>query len=64
MANELQINKAINITDQLINCLDDAERQLSSARNWGFLDILGGGLITDIIKNSKLGKCKIFYGTG
>ena len=64
MANELQINKAINITDQLINCLDDAERQLSSARNWGFLDILGGGLITDLIKHSKLGKCKIFYGTG
>ena len=58
MANELQINKAINITDQLINYLDDAERQLSSARNWGFLDILGGGLITDLIKHSKLGNAK------
>ena len=52
--NYLQINRALTLTDQLIDCLDDAERQLSSARNWGFIDILGGGLITDLIKHSKL----------
>ena len=54
MANELQVNQAINLTDQLISELDQAERQLASARNWGFLDVLGGGLITDLIKHSKL----------
>ena len=54
MANELQINQAINLTNQLISTLDDAERQLSSARNWGFIDVLGGGLITDLIKHTKL----------
>ena len=52
--NSLQINRAMQLTDQLIGCLDDAERQLSSARNWGFIDVLGGGLITDLIKHSKL----------
>ena len=52
--NSLQINRALTLTDQLISCLDDAERQLSSARNWGFIDVLGGGLITDLIKHSKL----------
>lgn len=52
--NSLQINRALSLTDQLIGCLDDAERQLSSARNWGFLDVLGGGLIVDLIKHSKL----------
>ena len=52
--NSLQINRALMLTDQLIDCLDSAERQLSSARNWGFIDVLGGGLITDLIKHSKL----------
>ena len=52
--NTLQINRALSLTDQLIGCLDDAERQLSSARNWGFLDVLGGGFLVDLIKHSKL----------
>ena len=56
--NTLQINQALTLTDQLITCLDDAELQLSSARNWGFLDVLGGGLITDLIKHSKLQNAK------
>ena len=58
MNNELQINQAITLTDQLIAELDQAERQLTSARNWGFLDVLGGGLITDLIKHSKLNNAK------
>ena len=59
MANDLQINQALTLTDQLISELDQAERQLSSARNWGFLDVLGGGLIVDLIKHSKLNNAKI-----
>ena len=59
MADIVQVNQAINLTDQLIGELDQAERQLSSARNWGFLDVLGGGLITDLIKHSKLNNAKI-----
>ena len=58
MANEIQINQAINLRDQLIAELDTAGRQLSSARNWGFLDVLGGGLIVDLIKHSKLSNAK------
>lgn len=59
MANDIQVNQAINLTDQLIAELDQAERQLSSARNWGFLDVLGGGLIVDLIKHSKLSNAKV-----
>ncbi len=59
MANEVQINQALSLTDQLISELDQAERQLSSARTWGFVDILGGGLITDLIKHSKLNNAKL-----
>lgn len=57
--NPAQINRALSLTDELINCLDDADRQLSSARNWGFLDVLGGGLIIDLIKHHKLNKASI-----
>ena len=35
--------------------MEEAERHLSSARNWSFLDVLGGGFIVDLIKHSKLG---------
>ena len=59
MNNSLQVNQAINLTNQLISELDQAERQLASARNWGFFDVLGGGLITDLIKHSKLNNAKI-----
>ena len=59
MADIAQVNQAINLTNQLISELDQAERQLSSARNWGFFDVLGGGLITDLIKHSKLNNAKI-----
>lgn len=58
MANEPQVNEALALTNQLINLTTQAERQLSSARNWGFIDVLGGGLITDIIKHSKLSNAK------
>ena len=56
MENNLQVNKAIDLTNKLIFLLDSAESSLSSARNWGFLDVLGGGLFTDLIKHSKLNK--------
>ena len=36
-----QINEALSIIDRLIPVVNDAERNLSSARNWGFLDVLG-----------------------
>ena len=59
MADIAQVNQALNLTNQLIAELDQAERQLSSARNWGFLDVLGGGLIVDLIKHSKLSNAKV-----
>ena len=59
MADIVQVNQAINLTNQLIGELEQAERQLSSARNWGFLDVLGGGVIVDLIKHSKLNNAKI-----
>ena len=59
MGDITQVNQALILTDQLISELDQAERQLSSARNWGFLDVLGGGFIVDLIKHSKLNNAKV-----
>ena len=59
MGDITQVNQALILTDQLISELDQAERQLSSARNWGFLDVLGGGFIVDLIKHSKLSNAKV-----
>ncbi len=34
--------------------LREAKKSLDSARNWGFVDILGGGLITSLVKHSRM----------
>ncbi len=59
MANEVQISEALNLTQQLIVEVESAERSLSSARNWGFFDILGGGFLVDLIKHSKLNQASV-----
>lgn len=57
--NELSQNgKAVNIINRLLPLLDEAERNLSSARNWSFFDVLGGGFIVDLFKHSKLSKAQ------
>lgn len=59
MATELEkheIDDCLKIIDHLLPLIGEAKRQFSSARNWGFLDMLGGGLLTDIIKHSKLSR--------
>ena len=49
-----EIDDCLRIMNQIFPLLDEAETQFSSARNWGFLDMLGGGLLTDLIKHSKI----------
>lgn len=55
---DMQITEAINLTNQILGYVEQAERSLSSARNWGFFDVLGGGFIVDMIKHHKLGKAR------
>lgn len=57
--NELSQNgKAVNIINRLLPLLDEAERNLSSARNWSIFDVLGGGFFVDLFKHSKLSKAQ------
>lgn len=55
MENSVQdITSAKNTVRQLLPLIDEAENSFKSARNWGFIDIFGGGLITDLIKHNRL----------
>ncbi len=49
-----EVNEAIQAGERALRSLRDAEEKLSSARNWGVWDMLGGGLITDLIKHSRM----------
>ena len=49
-----EINEAIDAGEEAYRCLCRAEDHLSSARGWGIFDMLGGGLISSLIKHSKL----------
>lgn len=58
MGNLKEIRDAEAIVRQLLPLVDRAERDFRSARGWGVVDILGGGLITNLIKHSKINSAK------
>ena len=49
-----EIQEAIMAGDRALRSLRAAKEKLNSAKNWGIVDLLGGGLITDLIKHSKM----------
>jgi len=49
-----EIDEAIRAGDKALISLRLAQEKLSSAKNWGILDIFGGGLITNMVKHSKI----------
>ncbi len=49
-----EIREARAAGEHALDCLYAARDQLSSARNWGVVDLLGGGLISGLMKHSKL----------
>ena len=49
-----EIKEAINAADEALFHLRNASRELDKARGWGIWDIIGGGLITDLIKHGKM----------
>lgn len=51
----VEIDEAIAAGHQALDALAEAADSLDSAKRWGIVDILGGGLITSVIKHSRLG---------
>ena len=50
--------EAIAAADDALYHLESAKKYLSSAGNWGLLDIIGGGTITGLVKHSKMGNAE------
>lgn len=49
-----EINEAIRAGERALGSLQEAQRQLSSAGNWGLLDIFGGNTISGMMKHMKV----------
>ncbi len=57
-SNREEIAEARAIVDRLLPLVDGAEAEFRGARGWGIVDILGGGLITNLIKHAKLNSAR------
>lgn len=55
---EREKNEAIQAGERALVSLREADNQLNSAKNWGVVDLLGGGLFTDLMKHSKMGNAR------
>lgn len=49
-----EINEAILAGEIALDRLKEAEKHLNSASNWGILDLLGGNLISGMMKHSEI----------
>ena len=53
-----EIQESIHAGENALRSLREAQKYLSSAGNWGLVDILGGGFLTDMIKHSKINNAR------
>ena len=49
-----EVDEAIRAGERALDSLREAKAKLNSARNWGIYDILGGGVISSVVKHSKM----------
>ena len=61
MTNEVmkrEINEAIVAGERALQSLKSAQEKLNSAGNWGVWDMLGGGFISTMMKQSKMSEAQ------
>lgn len=51
---EKECREALDAGNRALHSLKDAKGCLDSARNWGIFDMVGGGLLSSLMKRSKL----------
>lgn len=49
-----RLERALSLTQQTLPLVETAEKKFKSARNWGFIDMFGGGTFVDLVKHYKL----------
>jgi hypothetical protein len=55
---EAGLNEAVNTANDALFHLQKADEILGHAENWGFVDLFAGGMITTMIKRSKMSDAK------
>lgn len=50
----IEIREAIAAGERALRSLQAAQSKLNSARGWGIFDMLGGGLLSDLMKHSRM----------
>lgn len=50
----IEIREAIVAGERALNSLYAAQNKLKSARGWGIFDMMGGGLLSDLMKHSRM----------
>lgn len=56
--NRKEIEEAINAGQEVLRHIEQALKSLDSAEGWGTWDLLGGGLISDMMKHSHIDDAK------
>jgi hypothetical protein len=51
---EKEKREAVDAGYRALQSLRSAQAELNSAKNWGMVDLLGGGLISGLVKHSKM----------
>lgn len=51
---EKERREALDAGERALRSLRNAQRELNSAKNWGIVDIIGGGLISSLLKKEKM----------
>ena len=49
-----EIDEAIEAGRKALQALDEAVEKLGSAKRWGIWDIVGGGLVSSLVKHSRI----------
>lgn len=52
--NNREIEQAQKAGQRALESLYEVQDSLGTARNWGIFDLLGGGLLTDLMKHSRI----------
>ena len=55
---EKEKREAIEAGRRALNSLQAAKENLNSAKNWGMVDMFGGGFFTTMLKHSKMDQAK------
>ncbi len=54
-----EINEARQAGQKALYALRKAQEKLSSARNWGIWDMLGGGFLSTVVKHSRINDAEV-----